>query len=77
MVALRMAKTPAFEDGILIVTERPGGVRALVDANLAKDLPRLRPAIDQIGRVLSGLIHEDMTVSIRFDRGPRAAMWAG
>ena len=48
-----------------------GSVRALVDAGIARTLPRLRPAVDCIARVLERcLTDEGLVVRITIERGP-------
>ena len=73
MVALKEAQSPLTHGGLYIVAGASGSVRALVDPNIARALPRLRPAVDCIGRILQRcLVDEGLAVTIKIERGPVA-----
>ena len=71
MVALRETDSPLAENGIYLVAETDGTVRALVDPSIGAVVPRLPVVAERIGRVLRRcLAGEDVAVRIIFERGP-------
>lgn len=72
MAAIRKTRSPMAENGLYIVAATNGPVRALVNPEIAGAMPRLHEAIDRIGRILQRcLVEEDLTVWVKFERGPR------
>ena len=72
MAAIRRTDAVIARDGVYMVVRGNLGARALVDAGLPVEMPRLKDAIDEIGEILAGVSPESLALSIKFERGPEA-----